>query len=239
MLMRDEQALSIGIIEDEFTIGEFLKFEIAKNGHTVVFIVDNGADALESIKTFAPEILFVDINIRGAMDGITLVKELRKIDKSPLVAYITAYSDTDTIQELSETLPEAFLKKPFCGDDIRIALMLLSKKISSIRQKERVAPHKKGKVQVAQDYAFDTENQELFFKESAVVDLTQKERALLSLLARKVNITVSKEELMYEVWGGEEISETTIRDLVYKIRKKIEGIDIKTVSSYGYRLRSY
>jgi len=238
MQVDTKSTFTVGIIEDEFLTAEFVKREAVKNGYSVLFVVDNAIDAKEKIKISMPDILFVDINIRGAIDGIMLVKELQKREKIPLVVYISAYNDELTIKELSSTLPGGFLKKPFNGDDIRVMLTILSEKISSSSAKKVEQSTEKGRVAVAEGYVFDMENIELLFRNNNTIDLTLKERKLLKLLARKINFTVSKDEFIAEVWDGEEVSSSTIRDLVYKIRKKIEGIDIKTVSSYGYSLKS-
>lgn len=117
------EKVRIVIIEDEFPIAEDMLTQLERQGYSVTDVFASAEKALPALQQRMPDILLVDINLLGEMDGIQLVEKLQKKVKFPLV-YITANSDQYTYQKARKTNPNAFLVKPFSHLNLLTAIDL-------------------------------------------------------------------------------------------------------------------
>jgi PAS domain S-box-containing protein len=128
--------INILIVEDE----EFIALEIASRlerlGYTVCKNATNAPDAIEEVKKCKPDIILMDIRIKGDVDGIELAKNIRATQKIPII-YITAFSDPHTLNRAKETLPYGYLTKPISDKDLRITLELATHRIITERELEQ------------------------------------------------------------------------------------------------------
>jgi DNA-binding LytR/AlgR family response regulator len=111
------------IVEDEFAIAEDIGSRLVQNGFDVLSIFDKAENAYPFISKNSPDILLVDIRLRGEMDGIALVRKVQQKIQIPVV-YITANSDTATYERARKTNPQAFLIKPFTAANLLAAVDL-------------------------------------------------------------------------------------------------------------------
>lgn len=114
---------SILIVEDEAIIARAMERQLHKLGYRVIGAVSTGNDALSSVSRHRPDLILVDIHIRGEMDGIELVTALRKIIPAAVV-YMTALVDDETLQRSMDTHPDGYLIKPFGELDFKAAVTL-------------------------------------------------------------------------------------------------------------------
>jgi PAS domain S-box-containing protein len=101
----------IGIVEDEAILAEDLARRLALFGHSVVGIVDTGAKAIQLALDVDPDLMLIDITLKGEMDGIDAAAEMRKRGRPPFV-FMTAHSDAATIGRAKQTEPFGYLLKP-------------------------------------------------------------------------------------------------------------------------------
>lgn len=113
--------LKIGIIEDELIVARSISMLLKKMGYSPVKPVRNYEDALNMIRAEAPDLLLIDIVIDGEKDGIELAKTVNKEFGIPFV-FLTANSDTATIQRAKEVRPYAYLVKPFYEKDLHTSI---------------------------------------------------------------------------------------------------------------------
>lgn len=117
------ERIRVIIIEDEFVIAEDIQSHLQLSGYDVLAIFDRAEKALPAILQNPPDILLVDIQLAGSMDGISLVQEVQS--KLPLpIIYITANSDAATYGRARNTRPHAFLIKPFSPANLVAAIDL-------------------------------------------------------------------------------------------------------------------
>jgi DNA-binding LytR/AlgR family response regulator len=109
------------IIEDEALVALDLAKGLEKDGYEVAGIADNADDALALFDTKEVDIALVDINIIGDKDGIDTAGEMLKKRQIPLI-YLTALTDTGTVERAKMTQPAAFLAKPYNLTNVRIAI---------------------------------------------------------------------------------------------------------------------
>lgn len=105
------------ISEDEVIIAEDLAACLVDLGYQTCAI-DSGEDTLEIIREKQPDLILLDINIRGEMDGIELGTRIREEFNIPFI-YLTAYADKATIDRAKKTEPDGFLVKPFDEKSLR------------------------------------------------------------------------------------------------------------------------
>ena len=103
--------LKILVVDDEFEITELLKNFFLRRDYTV-FIANNGKDALEIVKEQRPHLVFLDIRM-PIMDGLTALKEIRKLDTSVKVIMVTALEGDDTVNEAFANGAIDYVRKPF------------------------------------------------------------------------------------------------------------------------------
>ncbi len=102
----------IMIVEDEGIVARDLSNHLTEMGYTVPAIAATGEDALKKAAETRPDLVLMDIRIKGAMDGIEVAEQLRDLFGIPPI-YITAYTDEDTLRRAKITQPYGYIVKPF------------------------------------------------------------------------------------------------------------------------------
>jgi two-component system, response regulator PdtaR len=117
------EQVKIMIVEDEAIVAMDLAAGLERDGYTVVGIANNYLDARRIFSDGHVDIVLMDINIQGEKDGVETAAELMKMRYVPLI-YLTAFTDSDTIERVKNTNPSAFLVKPYTIENVRIAIDL-------------------------------------------------------------------------------------------------------------------
>ncbi|MBL4604130.1 MAG: response regulator, partial [Flavobacteriaceae bacterium] len=114
-----QKKLRIGIIEDEVLIAENITMHLEDMGHVIVGVAGSFDDAISQIKRVTPDLLLVDIRLRGERSGIKIAKELSENYKIPFL-FLTSNTDRATIKQAMECFPLAYIRKPFSFEDLFI-----------------------------------------------------------------------------------------------------------------------
>lgn len=128
------------IVEDESLIALDLKQKLEQQfGYTVPAIVDNAAEALQSVETLHPSLVLMDIRLRGPKDGIHAAHRIRRQFDVPII-FLTAYADPDTLRRARACEPFGYIVKPFHSHDFRAQIeMALVKHRSEKKLRASVA----------------------------------------------------------------------------------------------------
>ena len=113
--------IKILIVEDEMIIGAKISMQLTSLGYEVTAILPRGEDALLHIEKNIPDIVLLDINLKGALDGIQTAEALMVKHAIPII-YLTANSDEATFNRAKHTVPAAFISKPFKQLDLQRAI---------------------------------------------------------------------------------------------------------------------
>lgn len=131
------QKIKISITEDEALIADHLAACLEDLGYEITSICDNAKDTLAELILNKPDIMLVDINIHGEMDGVDLVTQINKLFHLPII-YLTSNSDKQTIERVKHTQPAGFILKPYTAKDletnIEIALYKYAEQTSQVTQ---------------------------------------------------------------------------------------------------------
>lgn len=113
----------IVIVEDEPIIAADLERQLTKIGHEIVASTDNGRSAINLSQTLQPDIILMDIQLDGDLDGIDTAHEINKYCEAPII-FLTSNTDDRTFRRARLTQPYAFLSKPFRTKDIEHSISL-------------------------------------------------------------------------------------------------------------------
>lgn len=111
------------IVEDEMIIAANISLQLNELGYEVTGIVPRGEEALLHIKSEIPDILLLDINLKGNLDGVETAAEMQKTHNIPVI-YLTANADDENFNRAKETHPYGFIAKPFKKLDLQRAIEL-------------------------------------------------------------------------------------------------------------------
>jgi CheY-like chemotaxis protein len=118
---------SVLIVEDDDIIARVEEWRLKNLGYKVCGRAISGAEAMEFVVNKKPDVVLMDINIKGEMDGIETAKMIKKGFNIPVI-YVTSHSDGVTLERAKETKPDGFIVKPFDDKDLRVAIELALKK---------------------------------------------------------------------------------------------------------------
>jgi len=134
--MNEETPLRILIVEDDMIIAANISLQLSNLGYEVTGIESRGEEAILHAKENTPDILLLDINLKGNLDGIDTAKSIQRSKHIPII-YLTANSDEVTFARAKETHPQAFITKPFNKQDLQRTIELAGDRIRQRKEKRQ------------------------------------------------------------------------------------------------------
>src|SRR5574344_1317312 len=214
---------SILIVEDEFIASEYLYQILDSFGIETIFKAKNSNEALEVVKNNHIDLVFMDINIQGGIDGIKCSFLLNQEYFIPVI-FATAYSDTRTINEAKDENIFGYLIKPFQISDVEATLSVAISNINRIRKLQEPKKDEEidiKKIDLSEKYIYYFDSKTLTFN-NCVVALTKKELEVLDILCKNINKNISYEYLKDIVWINKDISDSTVQNVVSRLIKKLD-----------------
>jgi len=135
--MEESTPAKILIVEDDMIIAADVSMQLTKLGYEVIGINIRGEDALKTIESNRPDIILMDIVLKGEMNGIEAAKIILRDDQIPVV-FLTSNSDDATFQQAISAMPYAFISKPFQKADLERTLRLTLMRIAVERESESI-----------------------------------------------------------------------------------------------------
>ena len=125
------------IVEDDMIIAANLSLQLSHLGYEVIGIVARGEDAIAHCATNTPDIILMDINLKGRLNGIDTVLVIHQSKDVPVV-YLTANSDEATFSKAKETHPYAFISKPYNTLDLQRTIALVVEQIKDRKETHKI-----------------------------------------------------------------------------------------------------
>ncbi|WP_297335451.1 ATP-binding protein [Algoriphagus sp.] len=116
-------SLKVLIVEDDSVSALLLKRALEKNNHQIIGIADSGEMALQILEEDPAEIVMMDINLSGELDGIKTTEIINEKFDIPVV-YLSASSDAETLNKVVGTNPSAYVIKPFNIRELNMVIEL-------------------------------------------------------------------------------------------------------------------
>ena len=112
---------NILIVEDESIVAKDIQHSLKKLGYTVVGICSTGEDAITSAQELKPDLVLMDIMLKGDMSGIDAAGQIREKNNIPVI-YLTAYADESTLSKAKVSEPYGYIIKPFKEIDLHTSI---------------------------------------------------------------------------------------------------------------------
>jgi DNA-binding LytR/AlgR family response regulator len=114
------------IVEDEQELAANIKDILGFIGYEVVGVLDNSIDVIDFLNHHQVDLIFMDIQIKGEVDGVELCRKIKVIKDIPVV-YLTAFSDKSILDKIATTDYEGYILKPFTLQELQSAAYLALK----------------------------------------------------------------------------------------------------------------
>jgi DNA-binding response OmpR family regulator len=214
------------IVEDESLIALDLSQTVETLGYACVGTASNFDDGLQLTFKMKPDLILMDICIKGKKDGIELAREIKSKFDIPII-YLTALNSEDDIQRAILTNPSAYLIKPFDTKPLQVAIKIA---LNHINRNNWLI----GDKVLDDEFSYDSKTKQLILN-GEFISLTRKENNLLVLLLENENSIVDMYNIENYIWPDKDANVNTLRALVSRLRVKLKYKFIETIPSVGYR----
>lgn len=217
------------IADDDPQMVRALRITLAAHGYEVVVALD-GAAAVAAAAQAHPDIIMLDLGM-PRLDGIEVIQALRGWTNVPIIVVSGRTGSADKVEALDAGADD-FVTKPFQVDELLARLRALSRRSVPAGGESTV-----GFGDVVVDLATKTVT-----RAGSRVHLTPTEWRMLEHLARHPGALVTRQDLLKEIWGSEQVSDSGyLRLYMSQLRKKLEAepstpVHLLTESGMGYRL---
>ena len=218
------------IVDDDPDITEILTYNLSNEGYNVKSAV-NGIEALKKAKKFIPDIILLDV-MMPEMDGIEACSNLREIESlsKSMIIFLSARGEDFTQIAAFDAGADDYINKP-------VKPKILLKKISSISRRILSENNNTSNIIVG-SLVIDRESYSVTLEKDEIT-LPRKEFELLHMLASKPGKVLTRDEIMFKVWGTQVVvGDRTIDVHIRKLREKIGEKYIKTIKGVGYKFKA-
>ena len=221
--------IRILLAEDETALGQIIKESLETRNFEVI-LCENGDVALKKYQSETPELLVLDV-MMPKKDGFTLAKDIRNIDDTIPIIFLTAKSQTQDVVEGFSIGGNDYLKKPFSMEELIV-------RINNLLNRSKEQKHS-AIIEISK-YAFNFPKQTLQFKDENKIQLTHREAHLLFHLVKNRNEVLDRSLILNKLWGNDDFFSARSMDVfITKLRKKLKqdsNIEIINVRGFGYKL---
>ena len=212
--------MKILLLEDNKRLSNLIIEALEEKNYKVDWFED-GKIALESIYN-GYDCFILDINVPG-LDGLTLLKELRDMNKTTPAIIISANVELETIKDAYIKGCDEYIKKPFYIYELELKLDKLCKKDTSA-------------IKLPLNFVYDIEKEKLFDDKNEEIKLAKKEILVFNLFAKNLEKIITFEQIEQYVWEGDLTTNENIRALIKRLRKKLPNDTIVSQGGMGYVL---
>jgi len=221
---------SVLIVEDESIVALELDMFISSLGFNVVATCDCASAALNTMEAKNVDIVIMDINIKGNMQGTQLSQVIKEKYPNTEIIFLTAHIDDKNIQSATASNPIAFLSKPFNHIELKAALKIAEHKLGKNRPNIKF-PNRL--IKLDNDFFYDQTSSILYFLKKPII-LTKKEEELLKLFLNNSGTLVELDTISQNIWPDSNTNANTVRTLVKRLREKLKNRFITTIQARGY-----
>jgi two-component system OmpR family response regulator len=218
--------MRIAVIEDNEALAQGIAVRLRDRGHAVD-LLHNGREANEFLSQEGADLVVLDLNLPG-MDGIDVLRSLRRRGDGTPVILLTARSETAERVAGLDAGADDYLTKPFDMDELEARLRAMARRKNlEFTARDTLGP-----------LVFDRTSRQLM-QGDRPLDIPRKEISTLECLLERRGRIVPKAQLITHVYGtGSDAEESAIEPHVSRLRKRLDpfGLRIKTARGLGYML---
>ena len=225
------------IVDDDENIAELISLYLTKECFETLIVYD-GESALESVKTFQPNLILLDLMLPG-IDGYQVCREVRANSSTPIIMLSAKGEVFDKVLGL-ELGADDYMEKPFDTKELvaRVKAVLRRYKAVVPISSESIPATSKAKIAEYPDLIVNLTNYSVLYQ-GKTIEMPPKELELLYFLASSPNQVFTREQLLDQIWGYEYIGDTRTVDVhIKRLREKIRDHAtwrLSTVWGIGYK----
>ena len=227
--------LSLLLVEDYEPLRSNMA-ELLEDFFDTVVVAADGVEALALYKAYQIEkvdgfdLVISDIQM-PKMNGVELSEHLRELNSEQEIIILSAHTDSAYLLRLINLGVAQFITKPINHAELLDTLFHVSRNITKTESELLLSPI----VDLGEEYQWDTEK--LLLKHSEqIVDLTRHELLLMQLFLKKREQICTNEDIMEDFYtNGVDLNANSIRNLVFKLRKKLPQKLISSIYGMGYK----
>lgn len=189
-----------------------------------VFIAKNGQEAYNLFEFEDIDIVLSDIKMPG-LDGIGLIKKIREKNYKCPIVVLSSYSEQSTLLEALNLGIDGYIIKPI--EFYELVNTILKATRRHVNTSNQIISFGNNKL-------FNTATKELFY-DGNYIELGSKELSLLELFIQNQNITLSKDAIISKLWPLDEITDSALKGVLNRLRKKIGEEHIINVKGFGWK----
>jgi len=221
--MSNLKNLKILFVEDEVVvcknideaIGDlFALFEIAYDGY----------DGLKKYKKTIHDIIITDISM-PKLNGLDMISKIRKISTSVPIIILSAFSEKEYLFKAIDMSVNKYLVKPIDVDELLNIISEISNGLSSIQN-----------IILPMGYSYNSKDKKLYLGHK-FISLTKKETLFMDILTKDKTEYVSNKDIYAYVWN-DEVSDSTVRTFIRRLRQKTNKDLIVNISGIGYKIKA-
>ena len=222
------------IVEDEKNLARFVELELQHEGYETEVCYD-GRSGLQLALSEEWDAILLDLML-PELNGLEFVRRLRPVKDTPIIIMTARDSVMDRVSGLDQGADD-YIVKPFAIEELLARLRALFRRVEI---EVDVRKHKQTTVEY-RDLVIEKENRTVK-RNGEIIALTKREYELLLMLMENINVVLTREVLLNQVWGYKMEVETNVIDVYIRyLRNKIDYPDqesyIQTVRGTGYVMR--
>lgn len=219
--------MKVLVVDDDRVLGDVVAFTLRREGFEILMAYD-GESAIERWEIHQPDLIILDVNI-PKVDGFSVCKLIREKSQTPIILLTVRGEEEDIVRGL-ETGADDYIVKPFSPRQ------LVARAHAVLR---RAGQATSGAVINVSDISFDPYHRQVVVADGKPISLTPLESRLLEYLLQNAGIILTTDAIIDHVWGPEGGDRDMLRQLVRRLRGKIEPdprdpIYINTIPGLGY-----
>jgi DNA-binding response OmpR family regulator len=220
------------IVDDDLALVDVIDFTLRRAGFSTVFAHD-GDTALSRWESEAPDIIILDWNL-PKLNGLEVCRRIRSQSDTPIIILSVRSAEDDVVKGL-ELGADDYIVKPFSPRQ-------LVARAEALLRRAKVSHHSTAEPVSAGRLALDPSRSQVVVNDGLPIKLAKLESRLLEILMLNHGLVLSVDTLIDHIWGPAGGDRAMVKQLVYRIRKKIESDPanpqfIETVGGVGYSLK--
>ena len=203
------------VVDDERPIAEILKYNLEKEGYSVILAYD-GEEALRLAQEEEPALIILDI-MMPKKDGFTVCREIRAHKDIPIIMLTARETELDKVLGL-ELGADDYVTKPFSARELTARVKAILRRVGRKSEQDEGAPRRIEHGDLVLDL-----DQVAVFHRNVPVELTHREFMLLAEMMQRPGHVFTRQQLLNRVWGYDYIGdERTVDVTVRRLREKLE-----------------
>lgn len=222
--------MKVLVVDDDRVLAEIMVFTLQRAGFDVIQAYD-GQSALRRWQEEDPDLVILDVNLPD-LDGFTICRRIREVSDTPVIL-LTVRSEEDDIVHGLEIGADDYITKPYSPRQLMARVQAVLRRASGTAAESLPNTREVGGL------VLDSTRREVQKGDGEPVTLTPLETELLDYLMLNAGHVLTADVLIDQVWGPEGGTRSMLRQLVHRLRNKIEPDPaaptyIETVSGLGY-----